>query len=424
MTNDIDINLRIKLAKSNSYHLQYLEERELVIVDNKGLGMKTNKPLIIYSSKHVNADHLISTVPINPIVMTTIPKNPKVGTVYIDKNDMTLKRYNGSDWEIIGQLQYIEFDNNNGGYWKYYFLTTIETPPNEEIQYKIEFTENSINIWSNDLSQILVSGDIGPFWYESNRTDIRVFDENFEQNYFWIEKFDPENKHAIIWVKLKQGQQKLGIAFGNENCNESSYNNGDMTFEFFDDFEGDSLDTNKWNTNTNTYSVENGIIKMWGNWNGNNYYINTKQKFTSPVVVIGKWRCGQVNADTDLFVGFRTTETGVIWNDGYDCIYDSNKDEEYERKSIFKLDTEIVYGGVVADTNRHQFRIIFKSNEIRFWDDLLGELSASGHGLNEFYLGIGADTDSNDRYGYIDYIAIGKYIEQDLQFGQITLNEF
>ena len=419
MTDDIDVNLRVKLVKSNSYHLQYLEERELVIVDNKGLGMKTSKPLKVYSPNYTSIDYLISAVSVNPIIMTTMPENPKVGTVYVDKNDMTLKRYTGTDWEIIGQLQCIEFDNNNGGYWKYYFLTSIETPPSEEIQYKIEFTENSINIWSNDLSQILVSGDIGPFWDESNGTDIRIFDENFEQNYFWIEKFDPENKHAIIWVKLKQGQQKLGIAFGNENCNESSYNNGDMTFEFFDDFEGDSLDTNKWNTNTNTYSVENGIIKMWGNWNGNNYYINTKQKFTSPVVVIGKWRCGQVNADTDLFVGFRTTETGVIWNDGYDCVY------MYHYMSMFGKDDQLaMWLYIHADTNWHQFRIVFKSNEIRFWMDPFGELNASEHGLNEFYLSIGADTDSDSRYGYIDYIAIGKYIEQDLQFGQITLNEF
>jgi len=150
---------------------------------------------------------------------------------YVDYNEPvpTLKYGNRPGTVVIRKgkpKDYIEFDSNNGGYWKYYFSIPVFGTDylNEPVQYKIEFTESSVNVWSNDLQSILATRSIVNFWDEATKANIRVFDENYQQKYFWIEKFDPVNKHAIIWVSIEPGQKEVNIAYGNDSCFESGYN--------------------------------------------------------------------------------------------------------------------------------------------------------------------------------------------------------
>ena len=304
----------------------------------------------------------------------------------------------------------IILDNDGGGNWKFYVSFKL-TPIREQYSvYKIVIDNEKWKVFSVD-GKLLVQGQISPllFWniVKSDGSDIRVFNHE-TQLYFWIEKFDYNNKYAIIWVNVTPNSKELNVAFGNPKASKSTYCNPGKTFMFFDDF--NTFDSSKWVTNTNTFSIQDSIIKFWGDWDGNNLYFNTKQKFVSPVVIIGRWKLSEINVNIDLFVGFRTTQSGVFSKNGYDCVYDGVTTSDcYSQKHIRKPGTCLKAGGKVTDTNWHKFRIIFKSNEIRFWDDLLGEISVSNEGLPEFYLSIGADpTYSSSWFGYIDYIFVIK----------------
>jgi len=70
---------------------------------------------------------------------------------------------------------------------------------------------------------------------------------------------------AKIWIKvdLVAGDNQIYVYYGNENAPD--YSNGDEVFEFFDDFDGNELDTNKWmNTGITTVTVDNGVLKIAG----------------------------------------------------------------------------------------------------------------------------------------------------------------
>ena len=83
---------------------------------------------------------------------------------------------------------------------------------------------------------------------------------------YWIEKYDPDAEEAIIWVKVPSipasSEIEIYMYYGNPTV--ASASDGDATFEFFDDFEGTSIDTSKWErTDTGgSTSVSNSIVSI------------------------------------------------------------------------------------------------------------------------------------------------------------------
>lgn len=78
----------------------------------------------------------------------------------------------------------------------------------------------------------------------------------------WVE--DPDN--GIVWVKVPiiDGNTKIYLEAG-PNVGRGD---GDATFDFFDDFEGTSLDTNKWSVDSGiTYSVTDSKLVVTGTAN-------------------------------------------------------------------------------------------------------------------------------------------------------------
>jgi len=134
---------------------------------------------------------------------------------------------------------YEDFDNANGGVWKKYINIPIVTIPSEYAQYLIEIDDTNVSVYNVEETLKAQASIASEFWslVRSDGFDIRVFDHLFNQLWFWVEEFDYANKKAKIWVKLPENSEELNIAFGNEKASESSYNNSDNTFEFFDDFE-------------------------------------------------------------------------------------------------------------------------------------------------------------------------------------------
>jgi len=89
------------------------------------------------------------------------------------------------------------------------------------------------------------------FHYEHCREDgkdIRFINTSEETKLpYWIEEWN-YNGTSKIWVKVDSIPEGSNIClylyYGNTSAESES--DGDATFEFFDDFEGDSIDTNKW----------------------------------------------------------------------------------------------------------------------------------------------------------------------------------
>ena len=143
-------------------------------------------------------------------------------------------------------LGYSNFDNNGGGAWLYYINVPITTIPAEYAQYKVIITANSFEIYAADGTlklQDTTSGVWNNFWanVQSSGDDIRVFDQNKTQLYFWREEWDYTNQRCVIWVNLPANSTELNIAYGNPNALKSTYEDPNTVFEYFEDFDGTAL---------------------------------------------------------------------------------------------------------------------------------------------------------------------------------------
>jgi len=176
---------------------------------------------------------------------TTAPAGVE-GRFYYDSTEKVLKFFNGSEWVAGGVTEpegYDGFDNNGGGTWTHYINIPVTTIPSEYAQYKIVIQSDSIEVFSADgTSQVSGSG-IADFWsrVKTDGSDIRLFDQARNQLYFWMESFDYSEQSATIWVSLTAGSTELNIAYGNPSATKSAYDDPNMVFEFFDDFEQDTV---------------------------------------------------------------------------------------------------------------------------------------------------------------------------------------
>ncbi|MFA5760169.1 MAG: DUF2341 domain-containing protein [Dehalococcoidales bacterium] len=98
-------------------------------------------------------------------------------------------------------------------------------------------------------------------------SDIRFSVDDVTALPYWIESYT-SGVSAKIWVKLPTiGTTTIAVFYGNAAATSES--NGDATFVFFDDFEGATLDTAKWNptlvphnSGTGTVAVSGGAITI------------------------------------------------------------------------------------------------------------------------------------------------------------------
>jgi len=213
------------------------------------------------------------------------------GRLYYDSSEKKLKYYDGSQWITLGVLGYTGFDNDGGGAWTKYINIPITTSPSEYAQYKIEIDSTNVTVYSADGTQKAQGAVASDFWanVKSDGTDIRAFDEAKSQLYFYIENFDYTNKQATIWVKLEAGSTELNIAYGNPSATKSDYEDGEQVFEFFDDFDGTSLDTSKWTTiaSDGTLSVSDGWLSIAPDFT-HRYVIGSIQSFQEPAAIYAK----------------------------------------------------------------------------------------------------------------------------------------
>ncbi len=124
--------------------------------------------------------------------------------------------------------------NAGGGVWKY--------------QKDIYVIENSGTKLTDHQVMVELKGSDFPAEAKSGGADIRFTDAGGVELSYWIEEWDGAGRTARIWVKVPEifpdSNIKITMHYGNPSATSSS--NGDATFDFFDDFDGTGLNTNKW----------------------------------------------------------------------------------------------------------------------------------------------------------------------------------
>ncbi|MEM4484211.1 MAG: CCXG family PEP-CTERM protein, partial [Candidatus Methanomethylicia archaeon] len=137
--------------------------------------------------------------------------------------------------------------------WQYRISITINNTQNSNtlIDYQILVTINTQNL----ISQGKMRNDCG---------DIRFTDsDEITLLNYWIED-GCNTTNTKIWVKVPDipanSNKIIYLYYGNPEA--TSMSNGDLVFEFFDDFLGTSLNTNKWIAYSNDYTISNGILRI------------------------------------------------------------------------------------------------------------------------------------------------------------------
>ncbi|MBU5575423.1 MAG: DUF2341 domain-containing protein, partial [Candidatus Aenigmarchaeota archaeon] len=113
--------------------------------------------------------------------------------------------------------------------------------------------------------------------------DIRITDLNDNLLNYWIEDGTCNSQNTRIWVKVPKinfGETRIYLYYGNPSA--TSLSNGDSVFEFFDDFSGSSLNTNKWDVVAGSqYSVSNGKLNI----RNTDVKILSKTSFSAPAIL-------------------------------------------------------------------------------------------------------------------------------------------
>jgi hypothetical protein len=129
---------------------------------------------------------------------------------------------------------------------------TINNPGDALSDYQVLVTLNSSNF---DYSKTSPDG-----------SDLRFTDYNNSVSYYyWIETWNITGT-SKIWVNVfsvPSVDSKMYMWHNNPSAGSES--DGDVTFVFFDDFEGTSLDTSKWNvvTNRGILDVVDGYLRLY-----------------------------------------------------------------------------------------------------------------------------------------------------------------
>jgi len=146
--------------------------------------------------------------------------------------------------------------------WKYYMPVTVTNNVSSSLSdYQVKVTVNTASLIS--ASKMISTGD-----------DIRFVDPSTCNTlYYWIES-GINTSSTVIWVKVPSlggsSSKTLRMYYGNSSAAAAS--DGDNTFLLFDDFNGSSLNSSKWNTYTassgGSFSVSSGQLTVTANKSG------------------------------------------------------------------------------------------------------------------------------------------------------------
>lgn len=271
---------------------------------------------------------------------------------------------------------------------------------------------------------------------KSDGSDIRFSSGNRTLNY-WIETWDPENEEALIWVRLPSLSAnqtgKILMRYGDPEAEAMS--NGEKTFDFFDDFEGNNLNELDWNAESaggGLVEVKNGICNVSApkvhaydssmiyskeNFEINSIFVVKRMKVTTgddnrgPVLQQGfidqvDSRKNQIKHETEL-----ANESRV----DLETIYRKEKNNLYDLTDVNVPEGEWYVSGIAWYEENDTRKVSWFKNGVR--DPRMDV--ASNDSITNFpmhiYLYAASYKDASKNTGYmaVDYVLVRKFVETE-----------
>ncbi|MCS7125229.1 MAG: DUF2341 domain-containing protein [Candidatus Bathyarchaeota archaeon] len=236
-------------------------------------------------------------------------------------------------------------------------------------------------------------GDVRFTWYNSTSKQEQPIP-------YWCETIY-NGKNATFWVKIpaipaSPRTATIYIYYGKNDAETQS--NGDSTFIFFDDFDDEAINQNKW-TNINDAVESGGSLR--GNGGTRKVWMQTLQTFQAPIAVVFKMR-GEVLGDFDsgiqvgnlYFISDRGTSNPII---GTGWVFPSGS------------------AGDVVSWHIYEARILASSQV--FYDLTANRYATAAYSYEAGSLYLIGDSNSANRDTFYDYIFVRRYIDPEPAHG-------
>lgn len=187
-------------------------------------------------------------------------------------------------------------------------ITIVNSTPNTFEDFQVSITINTqslianskMNIGGNDIRFLTTSGVVIPHWIESSTLN------------------SPNTK---IWVKIPSlvasASETVYLFYGNLSVADIS--NGELTFDFFDNFNNGGVNNGKWSTcNGGEFSQSNGMLKLSStNASNKKAIVRSLNNFSGPL--IAEMFVSEVSG-VGAYIGFADSENkkgyGLFYEEG------------------------------------------------------------------------------------------------------------
>jgi hypothetical protein len=283
-------------------------------------------------------------------------------------------------------------------------------------QREIAICENSGETLHDYQVLVALAGSDFPGEAQPDGDDLRFTDADGNELSYWIEEFDARSEHAMIWVNVPlipaNGETGITMWYGNPGAGGGS--DGEAVFEFFDDFEGSGLDTNKWaqqNSAGGSLSIGGSTITFTNSGGGNYVWIHSLNTFAYPrwvEVKATKFNPGGVTLRMGESTGTTLNANGFYnyYNEYSVDVYRSNYrivgDSSASGWAVSKIptsDTSGILSFVWSATGAQRF-------DVNYVNKLTGADTANAISNYYFYLGV-AKSFAGD--AQIDWARVRKY---------------
>jgi hypothetical protein len=302
---------------------------------------------------------------------------------------------------------------------------------------EIVITENSGKILTDyPVSVNLNSSNFNFSRAKNDGSNIRFSSENRTLNY-WIEKWDPETKEAVIWVKIPNlpanETRTILMKYGNPETTVAS--NGKNTFVFFEDFDGNYLNGLDWNAESaggGTVEVRNGICQVAApkvhaydssliyskaNFNTNSMFVAKRMKVTTgadsrgPLLRQGfidqiKSRKNEIKHETEF-----ANESRLLWQ----TTYRSEKSSPFYFTDVSTPEGQWYTSGIAWYEEGDTRKIAWFKNGVQDSRTNYGSIDYVTNLPMHIYLYAASYPDASKNTGYmaVDYVFVRKFFGAD-----------
>lgn len=187
-----------------------------------------------------------------------------------------------------------------------------------------------------DTAALIAAGKM-----RSDCGDLRLYDsDQITPISYWVETGSCNTTTTRVWTKVDlavgPSTKTIYAKYGNLSLTENQ--DGENIFDFFDDFEGSSVDTTKWTGDTAQFSVGNGILENTGN---NSYRLSSINTFSGDLILEVK-----NISNTGPTNGFMPGGFFAATNNGIGYLFHSGTDYYRDDSSFISIGSDVLQDGI------------------------------------------------------------------------------